>query len=137
MRSKSYDIIDYLWSIVRTQPLEASFFAYFDPKKRRYYQDVLHLICCPAHLRKEVKEEILDETGKEGSFNEVSSKRLMVPDRDKAFVSVSGGINTLEDREDFYLRFVQTFSRAKKNGSMLRVATWYRIKICYNWLPEA
>ena len=100
---------------MRTQPLEASFFAYFDPKKRHHYQDVLHLICFPAHLRKEVKEEILDETGKEGNcMSEASSKRLMIPDRDKAFVSVSGGINTLEDTEDFYLRFVQTFSRAKK-----------------------
>ena len=114
MRSKTYDIIDYLWSIVRNQPLEASFFAYFDPKKRRHYQGVLHLICCPAHLRKEVKEEILDEFGKEGNcMSEVSSKRLMIPERDKAFVSVSGGINTLEDTEDFYLRFVQTFSRVK------------------------
>ncbi|XP_067047123.1 uncharacterized protein [Acropora muricata] len=106
LRSKTYDIIDYLWSIVRNQPLEASFFAYFDPKKRRHYQGVLHLICCPAHLRKEVKEEILDEFGKEGNcMSEVSSKRLMIPERDKAFVSVSGGINTLEDTEDFYLRF--------------------------------
>ena len=113
MRSKTYDIIDYLWSIVRTQPLEASFFAYFDPKKRGHDQDVLHLICCPAHLRKEVKEEILDEIGKEGSCSQVSLKRTLIPDRDKAFVSVSGGINTLKDTEDFYLRFVQTFSRAK------------------------
>ena len=113
MRSKTYDIIDYLWSIVRTQPLEASLFAYFDPKKRCHDQDVLHLICCPAHLRKEVKEEILDETGKEGSCSQVSLKRTLIPDRDRAFVSVSGGINTLEDTEDFYLRFVQTFSRAK------------------------
>ena len=129
MRTKTYDIIDYLWSIVRTQPLEASFFAYFDPKKRLHYQDVLHLICCPVHLRKEVKEKIVREIGKEGNWSEVSSSRRMIPGRDKAFVSVSGGINTLEDTEDFYLRFVQTFSRAKKTGSMLRVA-WYRIKIC-------
>ncbi|XP_015775029.1 PREDICTED: uncharacterized protein LOC107353219 isoform X2 [Acropora digitifera] len=113
LRSKTYDIIDYLWSIVRTQPLEASLFAYFDPKKRGHDQDVLHLICCPAHLRKEVKEEILDEIGKEGSCSQVSLKRTLIPDRDKAFVSVSGGINTLKDTEDFYLRFVQTFSRAK------------------------
>ena len=45
-------------------------------------------------------------------MSEASSKRLMIPDRDKAFVSVSGGINTLKDTKDFYLRFVQTFSRA-------------------------
>ena len=103
-----------LSSIVRTQPLEGSFFAYFDPKKRCHYQDVFHLISCPAQLRKEVKEEILDEIAKEGSCSEVSSKRMMIPERHKGFVSVSGGINTLENTEDFYLRFVQTFPRARK-----------------------
>ena len=45
-------------------------------------------------------------------MSEGSSKRTLVPDHDKAFVSVSGAINTLEDTKDFYLRFVQTFSRA-------------------------
>ena len=113
MRTKTYDVIDYLWSIERAQPLEANFFAYFHPKARRNSQDVLHLICCPAHLRKEVKEEIVGEIGK-GKCRDVSSKRTMIPKRDKAFVFVSGGINTLEDTEDFYLRFVQTLSIAKR-----------------------
>ena len=116
MRTKAYNVIDYLWSIVRTQPLEANFFAYFHPNTRLNCQDILHLICCPAHLRKQVKEEIVAEIGKEGIRNckEVSSKRTVIPEHDKAFVSVSGGIKTLEDTEDFYLRFVQTLSIAKR-----------------------
>ncbi|XP_044170022.1 uncharacterized protein LOC122954060 [Acropora millepora] len=106
LRTKTGDIIEYLWSIVGPQPLLANFFAYFNPNKRRNDQNILHLICCPDHRRKEVKEEIVDEIGKEGNcMSEASSKRLMIPDRDKAFVSVSGGINTLKDTEDFYLRF--------------------------------
>ena len=58
----------------------------------------------------------MGDIGKEGIRNckEVSSKRTMIPERDKAFVSVSGGIMTLEDTEDFYLRFVPTLSIAKR-----------------------
>ncbi|XP_015775027.1 PREDICTED: uncharacterized protein LOC107353218 [Acropora digitifera] len=106
LRTKTGDIIEYLRSIVGPQPLLANFFAYFNPTKRRNDQNILHLICCPTHLRKEVKQEIVDEIGKEGNcMSEASSKRLMIPDHDKAFVSVSGGINTLKDTKDFYLRF--------------------------------
>ena len=102
----------YLRSIALTQPLEANFFAYFHPKKRLNYQDILHLICCPVHLRREVKEEIVGEIGEQGSLSEVSSSRRMIPRRDETFVSVSGGIDTLKDKEVCCLRFVQTFSRA-------------------------
>ena len=111
MRTKTGDM-KYLWSIVRTQPLEANFFAYFHPKKRLNDQDILHLICCPVHLRREVKKEIVGEIGEEGGLSEVSSSRGMIPERDETFVSVSGGISTLKDKEVCCLRFVQTFSRA-------------------------
>ena len=57
-------------------------------------------------------EEIEVKIGKEGNCEDVSSDRTMIPDRDKAFVSVSGGINT--NQKYFCLRFVQTFSGAKR-----------------------
>ena len=106
MRTKTGDIIQYLWSIVQTQPQKPSFFAYFNPTKRLNYEDILHLICCPVHLRGEVKEEIERDIGKR-SLSEVSSRRAMIPERDETFVSVSGGINTLKDMEVCCLRFVQ------------------------------
>ena len=109
MRTKTGDIIKYLWNIVGSQPLQAHFFAYFNPKKRLHDEDILHLICCPDHRRKEVKEEIVDEIGEQGSLSEVSSSREMIPKRDETFVSVSGGISSLEDMEVCCLRFVQTF----------------------------
>ena len=108
MRTKTGDIIKYLWSIVQTQPQKPSFFAYFNPNKRLNYEDILHLICCPVHLRREVKEEIELDIGKQGSLSEVSSKRMMIPERDETFVSVSGGINTLKDMEVCCLRFVHS-----------------------------
>ena len=110
MRTKTGDITKYLLSFVQTQPLLAHFFAYFNPRRRLDNKDVLHLICCPAHLRIKVKEEILDEIGKEGICSGVSSKRTMIPERDETFVSVSGGIDTSEDESEVCcLRFVQTF----------------------------
>ncbi|XP_067047117.1 uncharacterized protein [Acropora muricata] len=105
LRTKTGDIIQYLWSIVQTQPQKPSFFAYFNPKKRLNYEDILHLICCPVHLRRDVKEEIERDIGKQGSLSEVSSKRMMIPERDETFVSVSGGINTLKDMEVCCLSF--------------------------------
>ena len=108
MRTKTGDIIQYLWSIVQTQPQKPSFFAYFNPKKRLNYEDILHLICCPVHLRRDVKEEIERDIGKQGNLSEVSSKRMMIPERDETFVSVSGGINTLKEMEVCCLRFVHS-----------------------------
>ena len=51
----------------------------------------------------------MDEIGEQGSLSEVSSSREMIPKRDETFVSVSGGISSLEDMEVCCLRFVQTF----------------------------
>ena len=111
MRTKSGDIIKYLWRLVQT-PLLANFFAYFNPNKRLIDRDILHLICCPVHRRREVKKEIVGDIGKQGSLSEVTSSKEMIPERDETFVCVSGGISTLKDREVCCLRFVQTFSRA-------------------------
>ena len=91
----------------------ANFFAYFDPKERLGSRDILFLICCPAHQSKDVKQE-LEKTGLTPC--EATSRRNMIPGRDKAFVFVSGGIKVArsEDMGCFYLRLVQILSKSKK-----------------------
>ena len=79
----------------------ADFVAYFDPKERLGSEDILFLICCPAHQSKEEKHE-LEKAGLTPYV--VTSKIGMIPELDKAFVFVSGGINfaSSEDRESFF-----------------------------------
>ena len=96
-------IVSYLSSFIWNQARDANFFAYFRPSERLQSQDILHLICCPAHLRDAEKQE----HEKEGIIScDVSSKTKMIPGRDKAFVFVSGGISPVDIKEmdDFYLR---------------------------------
>jgi len=97
-------IVNYLSSIIWSQPRLANFFAYFHPSERLHSQDVLHLICCPADLRKEVIQEL---ERKDITASEASSRKKMIPGRDKAFVFVSGGISPVntEDMDDFHLMF--------------------------------
>ena len=103
----------YLSSIIWNQPLVATFFAYFDPKERLGSRNILFLICCPAHQSKDVKQE-LEKKGLTPC--EATSRRDMIPGRDRAFVFVSGGISfaSLEDMGGFYLRLVQILSQSKK-----------------------
>ena len=99
-------IISYLSSFRWIQPQVPTFFAYFDPIERLGSRDSLFLICCPVHLRIEVKQELV----KAGlTLSEAASRRSMIPGHDKAFVFVSGGVNfaSSEDRGSFYLRLVQ------------------------------
>ena len=92
------------------QPQVAEFFAYFDPKKRLGSRDILFLICCPTHQSKEEKHE-LENAGLTPYFDKVTSRKDLIPGRDKAFVFVSGGINfaSSEDMGDFFLRLVEIF----------------------------
>ena len=89
-------------SLIWTQPILAVFFAYFEEQARAHSQDVLHLICCPAHLREGIIQE-LDERNVVPS--EGNSRKKMIPRRDKAFVFVSGGISAVdvENMDDFHL----------------------------------
>lgn len=76
-----------------TVPLKAIFFAFFRPKSR----EVIVLICCPKHLRKEVFRELkeyLPEMPSEGR-----SKEYLIPEQDKAFVFASGGVRPCEPEE--------------------------------------
>ena len=103
----------YLSSIIWNQPLVATFFAYFDPKERLGSRNILFLICCPAHQSKDVKQEL----AKKGLTPcEATSRRDMIPGRDRAFAFVSGGISfaSLEDMGGFYLRLVQILSQSRK-----------------------
>ena len=89
-------------SLIWTQPILAVFFAYFEQQDRAHSQDVLHLICCPAHLR----EGIIQELDKRNVVpSEGNSRKKIIPRRDKAFVFVSGGIRVVdeENMDDFHL----------------------------------
>ena len=86
----------------------------FDPEKRFDSHDTVFLICCPAHQRNDVKEE-LEKNGL--TPIEAISRKDLIPGRDKAFVFVSEGIDfaSSEDMGDFFLRLVEIFSKRKKD----------------------
>ena len=67
------------------------FVAYLGP-----LQDVLHLICCPVHLRRWVFDD-LEARGI--TFADGISTKRMIPGEDKAFVIVSGGIRPISEKE--------------------------------------
>ena len=67
------------------------FVAYLGP-----LQDVLHLICCPVHLRRWVFND-LEARGI--TFAHGISTKRMIPGEDKAFVIVSGGIRPISEKE--------------------------------------
>ncbi|XP_068737141.1 uncharacterized protein [Montipora capricornis] len=127
-RSSASGIITYLSSLIWNQPREANFFAYFKPTERLNSQDILFLICCPAHLREMVK----GEHDKEGITScDVSSRRKMIPGQDKAFVFVSGGMCPIEDQDmdDFYLRFYgDTQFRAQLDVRLISDQVYCKVK---------
>ena len=90
-------------SLIWTQPILAVLFAYFEEHDRACSQDVLHLICCPAHLSETIIQE-LDERNVVPS--EGNSRKKMIPGRDKAFVFVSGGVSAVdvENMDGFHLK---------------------------------
>ena len=71
------------------------FFAYFPPEERPDSQDILFLICCPSHLRRQVTKELQE---KNINFpSDADSEKKMIPGHDKAYVSLSGGIRALDE----------------------------------------
>ena len=99
-------VITYLTSLIWKQPLLGVFFSYFNELDRAYSQDVLHLICCPAHMRERVVQELENANVVPSEEN---SRKKLIPGHDKAFVFVSGGITPaeIEDMEDFHLMYVR------------------------------
>ena len=113
----------------------ANFFAYFKPTERLNSRCILFLLCCPAHLREKVKQELENEGI---THYDTTSRRNMMPGRDKAFVFVSGGVRPActEDMKDFYLRLVSKgltrFSPKKNLGRTLWYGVHYPRRICMN-----
>ena len=101
-RAYAQGILSFLTRFTRwSQPRAASFIAYFRPD----FSNILFLICCSAHLKQEV---IQDLEKRDVTFADGSSLKDMIPgeDGDKAFVFLSGGIRPFdeEDVNNIYLR---------------------------------
>ena len=98
-RDYGQGILSYLTRFTRTQPQAASFVAYFRP----HIPNILFLICCPAHLREEV---IQDLEKRDVTFADGNSMEDMIPGEDKAFVFLSGGMRPFdeEDLERIFLK---------------------------------
>ena len=92
-------MLSYFTRSTRKQPRRASFAAYFRPD----IPNILFLICCSAHLKQEV---IQDLEKRKVTFAYDSSMEDMIPGEDKAFVFLSGRIRPLheEDVNNVYLR---------------------------------
>ena len=104
-------MLSYLTRFTRPQPRAASFIAYFHPD----ISNILFLICCSAHLKQEV---IQDLENRYVTFADGYSMEDMIPGEDKAFVFLSGGIRPFdeEDENNIYLRwahllFIQKISQ--------------------------
>ena len=80
------------------------FFAYF-PLERPDSQDILYLICCPSQLKEKVRAEITNQANAP-TPSDSSSRINMIPGRDRAYVSLIGGIRAIEeeDMDEFYLQ---------------------------------
>ena len=101
-RAYGLGILSYFTRFTRTQPRAACFVAYFRPD----IPNILFLICCSAHLKQEVIQDL--ENRDVTRFADGSSMKDMIPgeDGDKAFVFLSGGIRPYdeEDVNNIYLR---------------------------------
>ena len=100
--------IERLTRLIWNQPQLAVLFAYFPPEECLDSQAILFLICCPAHMRDRIVDEI--ERGNIKSPSESDSIIKMIPGHDKAYVSLSGGIRAVDedDMDKFHLRYVCT-----------------------------
>ena len=97
-------VIGYLSSLIWNQPQRAVFFAYFPHEERPDSRDILYLICCPSQLKEKVWAEITNQANAP-TPSDSSSRFNMIPGRDKAYVSLIGGIRAIEedDMDEFYL----------------------------------
>ena len=127
-------------SNISQQPLMATFFAYFDPRKRLGSRNILFLIFCPVHRSEDVRQQHAGFT-----LSEATSRKYLTPRHDKAFVFVSGGIDFArsKDKGHFYLRLVQTLSKAKTFNTVLsKVLPGQVVLVCpvsslqYSDVPE-
>lgn len=92
-------IVNYLHRHGRTPSRPASFVTYFHPD----FPSILYLICCLAHCKQEVVQEL---EKRDIIYADGSSRINLIPEEDVAFVFVSEGIHPLreEDMNDVCLR---------------------------------
>ena len=91
-RADGLGFLNFLTRFTRTPPQAASFVAYFRPDT----PNILFLICCPAHLKQEV---IQDLEKRDVTLADGSSMEDMIPGEDKAFVFLSGGIRPFDEED--------------------------------------
>ena len=91
--------IRYLTRFIWKPPRGASFVAYF----RLHIPEILHLICCYSHLKEAVIQDLKE---RDVTYANGSSRQVMIPGEDKAFVFVSGGMCPFNDEDvnDVFLR---------------------------------
>ena len=91
-RADGVGFLNFLTRFTRTQPQAASFVAYFRPD----IPNILFLICCSAHLKQEV---IQDLEKRDVTLADGSSMEDMIPGEDKAFVFLSGGMRPFDEED--------------------------------------
>ena len=98
-------VIGYLSSLIWNQPQRAVFFAYFPHEERPDSRDILYLICYPSQLKEKVRAEITNQANAPTS-SDSDSHIMMIPGRDKAYVSLIGGFRAIEEdvMNEFYLQ---------------------------------
>ena len=101
MKPTDSRLLRVLSSLIWNPPRRAVFFAYFFSSEEEE-EVVLRLICCPNHLRTELKSELERERI---AFRTVKSVKKMIPEYEKAFACVSGGVIPIykEDMNEFHL----------------------------------
>ena len=92
-RDYGQGILSSLTRFTRTQPQAASFVAYF----RTDIPDILFLTCCSAHLKQEVIQDL--EKAGNVTFAYGNSMEDMIPEEDKAFVFLSGGMRPFDEMD--------------------------------------
>ena len=105
-KSFSYQgVIGYLSSLIWNQPQRPVFFAYFPREEPPNSRDILYLICCPSQLKEKVRAEITNQANAPTS-SDSDSHIMMIPGRDKAYVSLIGGFRAIEedDMDESYLQ---------------------------------
>ena len=98
-RADGVGLLNFLTRFTRTQPQAATFVAYFRPD----IPNILFLICCSAHLKQEV---IQDLEKRDVTFADGNSMEDMIPGEDKAFVFLSGGMRPF-DKKDLKIIFLK------------------------------
>lgn len=100
---KVHGFLRKLSSLFYYQPMRAYFFTQYCPSDDVSTEGTVYLTTCSAGERAGVIQELLNS---KVPYSEITSRRYVVPEQDKAFVFVDGRIQParMEDVEDFSLQ---------------------------------